>query len=208
MSVQKRQADRFRFLNRLYDITGGDKLKWPSYQQIGEDIGVSQDEAFTLADYLAGKNLIRWMIQGGGIAITENGVDEVERALTHPTQPTTYFPPVNVLNVNIGTMTNSQIQQGTVGSSQTILTGSERAEIEGVLAQVQRIIATLPPSSQERIDVEANVGAVRLQLGTSKPSRSVIREAFVAIRETLQFVADASVVLEAVGKLITVLGAV
>jgi hypothetical protein len=98
-------------------------------------------------------------------------------------------------------MTHSQIQQGTVGSSQTMLTGSERDEIERVLAQVRKIVATLPLSSQDRIDVDGNAATVRAQLGTSKPNRTTIRESIMTIAQTLKPFAEAAGLAAALTKL-------
>jgi hypothetical protein len=207
MVIRKRQEDRFRFLKRLYDFSGGDKFKWGAYQQIGEDIGVSNDEALTIAEYLADKNLIRFTNRGGGVGITEYGVDEVEAALRHPKQPTAHFPPaVNIMHIN--TVTNSQIQQGTVGSSQTMtVSGPERDAITRVLKEVRGIITTLPLSPEQRADVTGNAATVEAQLQTSKPSRGMIREALDSIRTILSSSADAATVVDALVKLVIALGA-
>jgi hypothetical protein len=208
MSIEEqRQADRFRFLKRLYDISGADKFKQSTYQQVGADIGVSEDEASSIAHYLADKNLIRFVHTRGGIAITANGVDEVERALTNPRQPTTFFPPV-INIINVATMTHSQIQQGTVGSSQSMtISGPERDAITRVLNEVREIIASVPLSPEQQADVEGNAATVEAQLRTSKPSRGMIREALDTIAAMLAPFAAAATVVDALVKLAVALGA-
>jgi hypothetical protein len=53
---------------------------------------------------------------GGGIGMTHQGVLEMEQAQAAPEKPTEHFPPINFIHIEH--MTQSQIQQGTIGSVQ------------------------------------------------------------------------------------------
>jgi hypothetical protein len=196
--MRKRQDDRERFLKRLYDVSGADEYKWGAYQQIGDDIGVSADEAQTIAQYLASKDYLRWRTLGGGIGITRRGIDAIERGVRRLSPQATSVI-TNILN--IGTMTNSQLQQGTMGSSQQIVSGSERDEVVRTLAQVRAIVATLPLSQSVRNDIEGNVATVEAQLKTSTPNRSTIRDSIRAIADTLKAFGEAAGLVDTLLKL-------
>jgi hypothetical protein len=108
--------------------------------------------------------------------------------------------------MNIGSITNSQVQQGTVGSSQSSISGSERDDIVRALAEVREIVGVLPLSPQECADVDGNAATAEAQLQTSKPNRGTIREALAVINETLKPFAEAAGVVATLGKLANLMG--
>jgi len=96
-------------------------------EEAGTATGLFADEAENIALYLVEKDFIKWA-SIGVVMLTQWGIDEVERALLEPDRATSYFPPVNVMV--IGSVSHSQVQQGTSGSSQRMTFGStERDEI-------------------------------------------------------------------------------
>jgi hypothetical protein len=205
MSAEERIARRFRFLKRLYDVTDGNKFASETVEQLASDTGIDVDEATNIAQYLAGKNLIQWRTMRGDVSITEWGVDEVERAESDPKEATLYFPP-NIVNImQVETMTGSQIQQGTV-SSQLLINDVERASIEKLVAQIKDITTGLSLSAEVGADVDGHIGTIESQLRTSKPKRSIIREAAASLQELLSPFAAAAGALDLIQRLVSVLG--
>jgi len=199
----KRQADRFRFLRRVYDDAGGNLLTPVAVEEAGTATGLFADEAENIALYLVEKDFIKWA-SIGIVMLTQWGIDEVERALLEPDRATSYFPPVNVMV--IGTVSHSQVQQGTSGSSQSMtLSSTEREEITRVLAQVKEILSTVAMSPEQSADVAGNVATVEAQLSTTRPNRGIMREALVIVQEILGPFAAAATVVTAIAKLLTIL---
>ena len=114
--LQDLKEKRFQFIHRLYEISGGNEYCDVNKQDIGKELNFSKDDISTIPQYLKGEGLIRYTEFGGSIAITHEGVIEVEKALSEPDQPSHYFPPVNIINIQH--MESSQFQQGTIDSIQ------------------------------------------------------------------------------------------
>lgn len=80
-NLEKRRADRFRFLKRLYEVTDANKFAMGNVEEIARELGVDSDEADKIVQYLEGKGWLEWRSMGL-VSITEWGIDEVERALS------------------------------------------------------------------------------------------------------------------------------
>ncbi len=51
-SLEDRKADRFRFLNKVYEITDGNRYHQVNMNEIGNMIGLTKDETEKITDYL------------------------------------------------------------------------------------------------------------------------------------------------------------
>ncbi len=89
----------------------GAKMSFVDMAELGMEIHLSREECEGTVEYLAGEGLLKYVALGGIISITHLGVIEVEAALQKPDEPTAHFPAVHN-TINIGTMSNSVIQQG------------------------------------------------------------------------------------------------
>lgn len=136
-TIDDLKKKRFQYLNLLYEKTGGDKFNRVSMWELGNELGFERDETHSITQYLTGEGLMEYAALEGIIAITHYGVKEVEKALIHPEQPTHYFPPVNIINIEH--MEGSQIQQGTISSTQTgnfqVTNGSDISQFIGILKE-------------------------------------------------------------------------
>lgn len=205
----KKKTDRFRYLNHLYGKTGGQRLKFLDMFDVGGDIGITRDETQAVVDYLVGEHLAEHRGIGGIIGITHSGIVEVERALTEPESPTTYFPPViNVLNIQ--SVVGSQIQQGTHGSTQTqAITMNDAEAIKALLNALKERLPELPLTQAEKLEAEAEIQTVEAQLRSSKPKISIVGESLKTIRNLLEGIASnglAAALLPMFGPLAKVLG--
>jgi hypothetical protein len=189
-ALTKKKADRFRLLNRLYERTDGRKHSSVDMFELGNELGMSHDEADGVVGYLVGEHLVEHRGIGREITITHYGVVEVERALSEPKEPTDYFPPVfNILNVQ--TMVGSQIQQGTHGSTQTQTTTNNELEAIRTLAKaVQDSLSQLPLQGDAKSEAEAELNTLLAQLQSSKPKTSILRESLKTLRNLIEGVAS------------------
>lgn len=105
--IEKKKADRFRFLKRLYEVSEGNQFAFFDEKEIGRDIGLDLERVDIITQYLAGERLIEFR-GGGTISITHWGVVQIEEALSKPEQATQYFPAVmNIISVH--SMVNSPV---------------------------------------------------------------------------------------------------
>lgn len=208
-ALTKKKTDRFRYLNLLYERTGGQRLKFIDMWDLGGELGIGRDDTHALVDYLVGEHLAEHRGIGGIIGITHYGIVEVERALTEPEAPTKYFPPViNVLNIH--SVVGSQIQQGTHGSMQTqTVTTNDTEAIRTLVNAFRERLSELPFSQAERSEAEAELQTLEAQLRSSKPKNAIVQESLKTLRNLLEGVASnalAAALLPMFGPLSSLLG--
>jgi hypothetical protein len=193
--LTKKKTDRFRFLNRLYERTEGNYHALEDMFEVGNDVGLTRDDADGVMQYLSGEGLASYRTLGGGVAITHSGLLEVERALSEPKIPTQYFPPVvNILNVQ--SMVGSQIQQGSHGSTQTqtqSISQSELAAIQAITTALQSGLDSLALGANARAEATAEIQTLNAQIQSSKPKASIIRESLKTLRSLVEGVASNAV---------------
>ncbi len=158
-NIQEIRRKRFLFLQKLYEVTDGSELESVNLYELGDELGFERRETDRIDDYLRGEGLIEATGLGGTIGITHRGIVEVEAAITSPDEPTTYFPPFNIIHVE--QMIGSQIQQGTNQSSQ-VLTYSAN-DLEAILKianEVRSRLADLDLSTEARAEAEFDVSTI------------------------------------------------
>lgn len=183
--LEETKKKRFEFLNSLYEITGGSKNKRVNMFELGTELGFDREDTSLIAQYLAGENLMKHVTIGGGIAITHYGVKEVEEALSHPEKPTAYFPPVNIINIHH--MEGSQIQQGTISSSQNAKINSQSTEeLLNFLKELRdkQLDLKLPPDDAS--ELSSDIDTVESQLKSSRPKVGIITEGLKSIKTILE----------------------
>lgn len=175
-SVEEKRALRLRFMRLLYEVTDGDEIATVDMRQIGGELELSEQQTAHLVQYLIGEGLAKWAAMGGFVRITHRGVVEMEQSLSTPTQATEHFPPaINVIHVQ--SMVGSQIQQGTIQSSQSI-TSAQPDEVEAVRKFVSRVRAMeteLGLSADAKQDLDAEIATLEAQTNSRSPKRSVFR---------------------------------
>lgn len=185
-NFDKIKADRFRFLNHLYEVTGGNQDQILNMYEIGSELGLGRDETDKVEQYLEDEGLIASLELGGGIGITHNGVVQVEKAISHPESPTQYFPPI-INIIQIGSMVNSQIQQATHSSSQTLTIGTlERTQVENLLSEIKSALKSINIDHQTQKDLNGEIATIEGQLKTSNPKKSIIKESLTSVRTILE----------------------
>ncbi len=114
-TLEVKKTQRFLFMNRLHEKTNGNQYAAVNMWEIGQELGLTQDQTELAVQYLEGEKLLEFGGWGGYVSITHYGVRQVEEALSKPDEPTQYFPPVHFIHVE--NMSHSVIQQGTHDST-------------------------------------------------------------------------------------------
>ncbi|WP_423200785.1 hypothetical protein DFLDMN_006210 (plasmid) [Cupriavidus sp. H19C3] len=87
----------------------------------------------------------------------------------------------------IGSMHDSQLQQGTQHSSQNYQKSSmDSAAIAAVIAQIREAIATAALSPDLKAEVVADLATVEAQAKAPRPKDSILRESFRSVRTILE----------------------
>jgi hypothetical protein len=190
--IDELRKKRFQFLHRLYERTEGNEREMINMWELGNELGFDRAETDRISQYLVGEYLMEYAAQGGIIAITHQGVIEVEDALSNPEEPTQYFPPVNIINIHH--MQNSQIQQGTVESTQ-----SQHIELKtknDIFEFVELVKSKLPDLSlnaEDMAEIEADINTVQSQISSSRPKKSILRECLSSMQRLLEGIAGSVV---------------
>ena len=184
--VEEWREKRLRFMNRLYDATGGSQLASVDQYELGDELGLSREETDRVIEYRQGEQLLAHAGLGG-VGITHLGVLEVERALSNPKQETEHFPPaINVIHV--GQMHGSQIQQGTIQSKQRgqFLSEPDQEPLQELLDMLRAVLPEADLAEEDHRQAEAELATVEAQLGAPRPKRSSIRASLETLRDLLE----------------------
>lgn len=194
VNLEEIKKKRFQFVHQLYEISGGNRYKRVLMWNIGEKLGFSHEETENIGHYLNEEGLIEYVLTGPQIAITHDGVVEVEKALSSPEEPTEHFVPiVNIINVQH--MEGSQIQQGTVNSTQTgNFTVEFQENLSGFITLLREKLPELKVQEEDKSELEADIATVELQLSSSRPKSNIIKECLSSIKRVLEGVTESVVV--------------
>jgi len=180
-------------MKAVVDSTQGDRFNFTSLDAIAPAIGVSKEEAGSIAQYLVDQGLIEWAAFGGIIAITHLGIREMEQAEREPEIPTRYLPPFNVIHIEH--MTNSMVQQGTNQSvqylSQPVL-AAETSDLAGFLRGVRLRKADLGLAAEAEADLDAQLATLDAQMKSPRPKRVVLTAAGGVLVEILKSASSAA----------------
>lgn len=202
-SIEKKRAQRLRFMNALYDVVDGFEGQLADMtaflSKLGLDFDKEEDfnEFQSIARYLKGEGLITTIHtkDRGAIAVglTHKGVREVEEARSEPEKPTDHFAPISV--VYAGTITNSSIQQGSPGATQslTVVNQSGLQKLETFLPSLRQSVDQLELDEDQRAELEADIQTVEAQIASPKPKQEVVRPGLESIRRILEGSASAAV---------------
>lgn len=183
-TIQKKKEDRFKFLHKVYEITEGQENYMVNMWQVGQEIGLNRNETSAVFDYLQGQGLVEPMALGGGMAITHYGIVEVESALDTPDEPTTYFPPVNIIHVG-GNMDNVTIQQSTHNSTINIISNDTINHINNYVETLDDFINNQVENADLKNELRADIETIKQQLQSPKPKSSIIKATLLSTKEVL-----------------------
>lgn len=188
---QEVNRKRFELLRHLYEKSEGDRYNMVELFELAEEVGIERDEAHPIADYLAGEGLLTFETLRK-ISITHEGIVEIERALSEPDEPTDFFPPMNVIYVE--SMSNSQIQQATSGSTQVYSYSDEQLRsLQEFIRDTRHRIPELELDEGTADELEAELSTLEAQSTSPRPKHRIIGEAASSIRAILENAAGAAI---------------
>jgi len=115
--LEQKKVDRANFLERLYELTDGNPFCVRHATELAAAFHWTEEHTLDVAQYLLNEGLLIFRGMGGALSITHKGVLEMEQAIENPYAPTNHFPALNIVNI-YGSVTDSQVQAGTLGSNQ------------------------------------------------------------------------------------------
>jgi len=181
------QKLRFEFIQRVYELTGGTaNVTVNMFDDVGNSLKMDMDTTIAVSDYLISERLLAPMGIGGNICITHEGIKHVENPMDFVQKPSTFNQ--NILNV--GSMSNSGIMQGSNGAHQTInATVNDNKAIEAFLIEIINCIHNLQLTYEKQQELQAEIACIKAQLSSPKPKQNIIIEGLKTIKNILLGVA-------------------
>ena len=209
--IEEMKEKRFRFLRRLWELTGGDESELFSMFKIGEELGFDKDLTVKIEQYFYGERLINHRLECGTrdreIGISHWGVRAVEEALSNPGRPTHYFPPV----INIGDVKNSQIQIGSHEAIQVATFNENRYEelkevIQSLKESIDQLNIDQHIDQQQMSKLQADIQTIEEQISSSKPKATIITGHLDSIKRILEGAAGNAIASGLLIKIVALLG--
>jgi hypothetical protein len=193
--VKERQSRRFQFLQHLYNETNkfyAVQARAPSQipifcsDELGNELGFTQVETQQIVAYLSEEGLVD-IPAVRRIALNHAGVVEIESAFVRPEQPTDHFP-ANVVQyiVNAQQITDSPIQQGTLGSTIVTVPPNALQQVQEFIGMLKPQLRDLPISGEGKAEAEAEIATVESQVQSPRPKRNIIRLSIETLKRILE----------------------
>ena len=204
-SIEELKKQRFQFLNSVYELTDGSQFSFVNMYEVGKKLGFDKTLVNDISQYLVEEGLIEYQTLDGFISITHYGIREVEEALSNPDKPTTYFPPVNIIQVE--QMTNSQILQSSPGAVQAITFAQGKYDkLKEMLQVLKESMDQLNLKAQQKSDLQADIQTIEAQMLSSKPKATIITESLGSIRRILEGAVGSAIASSLLSKILALLG--
>lgn len=189
--VDKKREQRYQLLSALYDRDEQAPNAPTHDTALGASLGLTAAETASISTYLADEGLIETIGSLGSetiVRIAHRGKREVESTRAEPAQPTEHFP-ANVSNVTIHveTMNNSQIVQGSSGSSQSLSVGTH--DLDALRTFVAGFRESLPKTdlpAAVKSQATAEIATIEAQLGSPSPRRRTIGDSLQELRAIVE----------------------
>lgn len=180
MNLTEIKKNRFLYLQKVYDESGGGTNAAFDMTEVGNELGFDYMLTRNIVDYLINEGLIEPYALGGAIKITHWGIKEVEEAIENPSESTEHFAPINTYNINIHSSGEGNIVNT---GNNNIISLSNNVNKDEATDKVNQIITTLEESEniQQTVKDEA-IGTFRdllIEIKAGKPSTSLIDKVFV-----------------------------
>jgi hypothetical protein len=206
LSIAERRKRREDFLKALYDVTGGDVGSIVNFHELGAELGWSHGASWDVRSYLGREALIQGVTGAGGISITHKGVNLVEswaegrHERFHPEEA-----PAN--EIHIENAVNTQIQQGSHGSSQEMTVSDQTVgELHAFVGELRGALPDLGLPEADQEELRAQLTTVEAQLASRKTRWAVVKAALTDIQEVIKAAtaigAAASPILSTLGRLL------
>lgn len=182
------RARRFAFLRDVYDKAAGNRMARMRMQEVAADLGLDEDEAFSVAQYLVDEGLLEWAAMGGLMAITHWGIKEIEEAIAAPDEATEHFPPLVIAQnyIQVGSMVGSAVQQGTQDSVQIASQGVDVGELRALVVDIRRAIESAQLEPGDRDEAVADLATLDAQLASPRAKPGILREGLASLQRIIE----------------------
>ncbi|RZF21156.1 hypothetical protein DAY19_14355 [Halobacteriovorax vibrionivorans] len=190
--TKSKKEMRFLVLEEIYKTADGDTTCFIKLNDIADKVNLCNREVDTIGRFLSDEGLIEFRALGGIVSITHLGVKEIEEFYEDPKNSTENFPPMSRSYIYVENMSNSQIQQGTINSSQTY--GNSSVNISGVL---ENLMNSIMKEDVPNIDKEASLANVKLlksqvALPAEHRDKSLMQDAWSFLSNTSSLISVSS----------------
>lgn len=174
--ILEKQANRYRSLLRLYELTDGMRHRACSFRTIAKHVGLEQREADEAYLYLIEEHLIE-PIGRGSVAITHLGIVEIEQPITKPDVGTKHFA-ISVIQHFHGTV--GAVQNAPHSTSEVHQQiGTEFAKDLDRIKEFRAEIDRLAPT--ERSDATELLDALEDEVRSEHPNRAKLKAIVTAL---------------------------
>lgn len=172
-TIDEKRRQRFQFLHLVYEKTDGNRLHSVNMYELGKELGWADEITRLVVQYLVGEGLVEHFTMGGNIVIKHSGVVEIERALTRPEEPTTYFPAVinvvsgdfrgAILNID-STLTDLSQSIGKLPSTEADV----KEELQQLINQLKQALEEVPSEKVEEAEAVAQAAESFVEAATKE----------------------------------------
>jgi hypothetical protein len=154
-----------RYLAELFTRTGGDTGATVSMFDLGEAIGLDRDEAGSTGEELIGWGLVEVRTLSGGIAISESGVEEVQR---------------------MGSAGQEADASGFRLGAAPVIDEAGAKAVDRIVSGIKSRAESLGLGFDRLAEMVADLKTIDVQLASPRPKTAVVREAFRSILAVLE----------------------
>lgn len=190
--IEQRQADRWLVLKTIYDAADGSLSTSVSGQDLLDALGMPDQQLGDACNFLEDKHLIKSLAVAWEhytpyhVNISRRGIEEIEKSLQTPGQPTHYFPPaISIVHIE-GNNVGSPIQSGSPGAKQDVTSNVNIPDIQEFISKLKAAAPELDLSDEDRDELTAEIATVEAQINSPKPKKQIISESLHSIRAILE----------------------
>ena len=148
----------------LFEETGGDPGNQVSMYDIGDRIGLNREDASRIAEELIGSQLVEIRTLSGGIGISVDGSEMVQKIIGPP---------------------SSGIEETAKLGNEVVLNPAGRQAAEQLVTELKGQTGTLGLDFDNLTELMADLKTIDAQMGSSRPKTAIIRECLRSIGNLL-----------------------
>ncbi len=174
----EKQKQRYLMLRGLYQLA--ELGEWPieSFFELGQDAGLSQEEAEEVLLYLEGESLLERSRQGQSVLITDKGVFEVEQLLANPAGTTEHFSALTIRYAEAESPDLVQSRRSEVAAVKQT-TGQDKAEFLQLIDALQQ--RTVALGLEQRDEANEYLEDLRAEITSPAPKTSKLKATLIAL---------------------------
>ena len=188
LDIEEKKKSRFKFLNKLHQLSDGNEYTSFNMFAIGETFGFDRELTVNIINYLENMGLIKWR-GSGDISISHEGSIEIKEALSQPAKPTKHFSPVATL-LTVDAAKDAQIREERPGTQDLLVSNAAGERVQALILLLKESIDTLHLEPEKRRDLTADIHTIEAQMTSSQPKTTVLAPCLDSIQEILKGKAD------------------